>query len=254
MAQVIGTVGSIEVNGVWIKLNNVPRPWTRDPGLDEKEPLVRPIDNLLTSKKGSIDPWEQKIRVQVDADEAGVECVAGAGGAGEGAQVQVGGGRRPAAAPRARALGAQSLVSSRGRRVARPAVRRRRRADSDRLQGGVTGEWLWRARRGPCRGDDAARSARHALLTWHAAAPPSLRWQLSQHSPGVVCALRKGVCRAAYKGARKCRPGSRTPPRLRPESEAYEGSVNIPEAEGTATGAHGATPRSSTHSGAAGSR
>ncbi|CAB3253461.1 unnamed protein product [Arctia plantaginis] len=41
---------------------------------------------------------------------------------------------------------------------------------------------------GTCRGrgDDAARSAQHVLLTWHAAAPPSLRWQLSQHSP-VMC-------------------------------------------------------------------
>ncbi|CAH0579034.1 unnamed protein product [Chrysodeixis includens] len=111
----------------------------------------------------------------------------------------------------------------------------------------AVGEWLRRARRGAWRGDDAARSARHALLTWHAAAPPSLRWQPSQHSPGVVCALRKAVCRAACKAARRSRPECRTPPRRRPESVAYE------EGAGTATGARAATPRSSTRSGAAGS-
>lgn len=44
---------------------------------------------------------------------------------------------------------------------------------------------------------------------------------------GVVCALRKGVCRAAYKEARKCRPECRTPPRLRQESAASEGTIPI---------------------------
>ncbi|KAJ8728111.1 hypothetical protein PYW08_016496 [Mythimna loreyi] len=108
---------------------------------------------------------------------------------------------------------------------------------------------LW-GREAACRGDDA----RHALLTWRAAAPPSLRWQLSQHSPGVVCAPRKAVCRAACKGAHRSRQGCRTLPRRRQESAAYEDSVNIPEGEDTATGARAETPRSSTRSGAAGSR
>lgn len=120
----------------------------------------------------------------MDADEAGVECVARAGGAGEGAQVQVGGGRRPAAAPRARALGAQSLVSSRGRRVARPAVRRRRRADSDR----------WRRRPPPARSARPTRSLASPPLFIRPASTSNLNIKLCNKSLcSVNCFIKKMI-------------------------------------------------------------
>ncbi|CAG4979996.1 unnamed protein product [Colias eurytheme] len=49
-----------------------------------------------------------------------------------------------------------------------------------------------------CAGDDAARTERHALMTWHSAAPPSLRWPLSQHSLIQSVFQRTGVSRLAH--------------------------------------------------------